>query len=176
MSQVVIDSKDDNEIKEDLKDIRVASRELIDIINGMIDLSIIESGSLEIIKDNYNVYDMFDNIKNIVESKLRDKSVKFNYKVDKGIPEVLLGDSERISQVILNLLGNSIKFTSKGNITLEVNCVKNDNIARLIIRVSDTGDGIRREDLDNLFEKKNDNSIGLVLANHLVNLMNGKTV
>ena len=174
LSQVVIDSKDDNEIKEDLKDIRVASRELIDIINGMIDLSIIESGSLEIIKDNYNVYDMFDNIKNIVVSKLRDKNIKFNYQVDKEIPEVLLGDSERISQVILNLLGNSIKFTKKGSINLEVSCVKNENIVRLIIKVSDTGEGISKSKLDNLFEKKNDNSIGLVLANHLVNLMNGK--
>jgi len=174
LSQVVIDSKDNNEIKEDLKDIRVASRELIDIINGMIDLSIIESGSLEIVKDNYNVYDMFNNINNIIESKLKDKNVKFIYKIAKDIPEVLLGDSERISQVILNLLGNSIKFTKNGSIKLEVSSVKNSSTVRLIIKVSDTGEGIKKEELTNLFEKKKDNSIGLVLAGYLVELMNGK--
>ena len=174
LSQIVVDSKNELEMKEDLKDIRVASRELIDIINGMIDLSIIESGSLEIVNDNYNVYDMFDNIKNIVDSRLRDKSVKFSLKVDKGIPEVLLGDSERISQVILNLLGNSIKFTNKGSINLEVKCVKNEKLARLIITVSDTGIGIKSQELDSLFDRKDDKAIGLVLANHLVSLMNGK--
>lgn len=174
LSSIVIDSRDDKEITEDLKDIRLASRDLIDIINGMIDLSIIESGSLEIIKDNYNVYDVFDNINNIVESKLRDKTIKYTCNIDKNIPEVLLGDAERISQVVLNLLGNSIKFTKKGSINLEVKVVKNASIARLIIKVSDTGEGIKKEDLGNLFEKKNDHSIGLVLASHLVDLMNGK--
>jgi len=174
LSSIVIDSRDEKEIKEDLKDIRLASRELIDIINGMIDLSIIESGSLEIIKDNYNVYDMFDNINSIIESKLRDKTINYSCKIDKNIPEVLLGDVERISQVVLNLLGNSIKFTKKGSINLEVKAVKNASIARLIIKVSDTGEGIKKEDLGNLFEKKNDHSIGLVLAGYLVDLMNGK--
>ncbi len=174
LSQVVMASRVDSDVKDDLKDIRLASRELIDVINGMIDLSIIESGSLEIINDNYNVYDMFDNIHGIIESKLKDKDVKFVCNIAKDIPEVLLGDSERISQVILNLLGNSIKFTNKGKIILEVSSVKNDKVARLIIRVSDTGVGIKKEDLNGLFDKKNDNSIGLILANHLVSLMNGR--
>lgn len=174
LSQIVVDSKNELEIKEDLKDIRVASRELIDIINGMIDLSIIESGSLEITPDNYNVYDMFDNIKNIMDSRIKDKSIKFKCVVDKDIPEVLLGDSERISQVVLNLLGNAIKFTNKGSINLKVDSVKNEKIARLIIKVSDTGIGINSRDLDNIFDRKDDKTIGLVLANHLVSLMNGK--
>lgn len=174
LSQVVIDSSDEGNNMEDLKDIRMASRELIDIVNGMIDLSIIESGSLEIILDNYNVYDMFSNINNIILSKLRDKDVSFKCNVSKDIPCVLLGDSERISQVILNLLGNAIKYTNSGKISLDVSSVKNDKVVRLIIRISDTGCGIKKEDLSGLFEQKTDNSIGLVLANHLVSLMNGR--
>ena len=139
-----------------------------------IDLSIIESGNLEIINDNYNIYDMFDNISNIINSKLHDKNVKFVCKIDKNIPEVLLGDSERISQVVLNLLENSIKFTTKGTIKLEVNSVKNNSIVRLIIKISDTGIGIKSSELDYLFDKKKDNSIGLILSKYLVELMNGK--
>ena len=174
LSSIVIDSKDEKEIKEDLKDIKLASHELIDIINGMIDLSIIESGNLEIINDNYNVYDMFENITNIINSKLKDKNVKFISKISQDIPEILLGDVERISQIVLNLLGNSVKFTKKGSINLEVSSVKNAKMVRLIIKVSDTGEGIKKEELDRLFDRKSDNSIGLVLASHLTKLMNGK--
>lgn len=173
LSQVVMDAKDEKDIKDDLKDIRVASRDLIDIINGMIDLSIIESGSLEIVKDNYNVYDMFDNIHDIMNSKIKDKNIKFNYKIDKNIPEVLLGDSERISQVVLNLLSNSVKFTKNGSINLEVSSVKSETMARIIIKVSDTGEGIKKEQLIHLFER-NGNNIGLVLVKYLVDLMRGK--
>ena len=173
-SQVILESDNLNEIKEDVKDIRVASHDLIDTINSMIDLSIIESGNLEIINDNYNVYDMFDNIINITKSKIKGKLVKFDYKIDKYIPEVLLGDSERISQVILNLLGNSIKFTEKGNISLNVTSVKSPDKVRLIIKVIDTGIGFKKEELLHIFDKKDDNSIGLILSNHLINLMNGK--
>jgi len=173
-SQVILESDDINNIKEDVKDIRVASHELIDIINSMIDLSIIESGNLEIINDNYNVYDMFDNISNIVNSKIKDKRIKFIYEIDDDIPEVLLGDSERISQVILNLLGNSIKFTMKGSITLKVSFIRSSDKVRLIIKIIDTGIGFKKEDMLHIFEKKDDNSIGLILSNHLVNMMNGK--
>lgn len=173
-SQVILDSDELDTIKEDIKDIRIASHDLIDIINSMIDLSIIESGNLEIINDNYNVYDMFDNIKNITNSKIKDKKVKFEFQIEDNIPEVLLGDSERISQVVMNLLGNSIKYTEKGNITLNVTSIKTSDKVRLIIKITDTGIGIKKEDLLHIFDKKDDNSIGLVLSNHLINLMHGK--
>lgn len=173
-SQVILDSDELTSIKEDVKDIRLASHDLIDIINSMIDLSIIESGNLEIINDNYNIYDMFDNIKNITNSKIKDKKVKFIYEIEDNIPEVLLGDSERISQVVMNLVGNSIKYTEKGTITLNVTSIKTSDKVRLIIKIIDTGIGIKKEDISHLFEKKENNSIGLILSNHLVNMMHGK--
>ena len=173
-SQVILESDELKEIKEDVKDIRLASHELIDIINSMIDLSIIESGNLEIISDNYNVYDMVENIKNLTNSKLKDKKISFKYEIEEDIPEVLLGDAERISQVILNLVGNAIKFTEKGSITLNVTSVKSVGKVRLIIKVIDTGIGFKKEELLHVFDKKDDNSIGLVLSNHLINMMNGK--
>lgn len=173
-SQVIQDSNELDGIKEDIKDIRTASHELIDIINNMIDLSIIESGNLEIINDNYNIYDMFDNIKNITKSKMKGKLVKFEFQIEDNIPEILLGDQERISQVILNLLGNSIKFTEKGKITLNVSCIRSNDKVRLIIKIIDTGIGFTKEQLLHIFDKKEDNSIGLVLSNHLITMMNGK--
>ena len=175
-SQIILDSDNIDEIKTDIKDIRSASKDLIDVINGMIDLSIIESGNLEIIDENYNVYDMFDDIKNIAESKIKDKNVEFKLDVADDIPEVLLGDSERISQIILNLLTNAIKYTDKGNITLKVSCVKGSTKCRLKIMVSDTGRGIRKEDIDNIFDEKSRRdgaSLGLAISKYLLELMGG---
>ena len=175
-SQVIADSSNIEEIKKDVKDIRLASRDLIDVINGMIDLSILENGNLVILEENYNFYDMLDDIKNIAESKMRDKNVKFIVNIDNDIPEILSGDSERISQVILNLITNAIKFTDKGNITLSVDSVKNSTKCRLKIIVSDTGKGIKKEDLNSIFEgktTKNSSSLGLAVSKYLLELMGG---
>lgn len=175
-SQVIIDSDDIDEIKKDVKDIRLASRDLIDVINGMIDLSILESGNLIVLNENYNVYDMLDDVKNIAESKIRDKNVKFNIDIDNDIPEILSGDPERISQVILNLITNAIKFTDKGNITLSVDSVKSATKCRLKIVVSDTGRGIKKEELNSIFEgktTKTGGTLGLAVSKYLLELMNG---
>lgn len=174
--QVIQQSNNIEEIKNDIEDIRIASRDLIDVINGMIDLSIIESGNLEIIWENYNIYDMLDNIKEIVESKLRDKNIEFKTDFDNDIPEILVGDFERLSQVILNLLTNSIKYTNKGNITLKVKNVKSNTKCRLKIIVSDTGVGIKKEDLTKIFEGKTTKegaSLGLAVSKYILDQMGG---
>lgn len=176
-SQVIEDNDNIDEIKSDLNDIRLASRELMDVINGMIDLSIIESGNLEIINENYNVYDMFDDIINIINSKMRDKDVELKVEIDDDIPEVLMGDSARLSQVVLNLLTNAIKYTDKGNITLKVGSVKSSSKCRLKISVSDTGKGIKNEDISKIFDlglERENSSLGLAVSKFLIELMGGE--
>lgn len=173
-SQVILDSEDLEEIKGDVQDIRIASKDLIDVINGTIDLSMIESGNLEIIEENYNVYDMLDSVIDIINAKLKGENLKFEKKIAEDIPEVLLGDSERISQVILNLLMNAMKYTEKGKITLEVESVKSNSRCRLKIIVKDTGRGLKKEDLVKLFEQgKEGTNLGLSVSKYLVELMNG---
>jgi CheY-like chemotaxis protein len=142
----------------------------------MIDLSILESGNLIVLEEKYNVYDMFVDIRNIIESKMRDKDVVFKFDMNDDIPEVLLGDSERVSQVILNLLTNAIKYTDKGNITLKVDSVRSNTKCRLKIMVSDTGKGIKKEDLVNIFEGKSSKegvTLGLAVSKYLLELMGG---
>lgn len=180
-SQVITSSDNLTSIKEDAEDIRIASRNLIDIINGMIDISMIESGKLEITNENYNVYDMFDNIIDITNSKLKDSNVKFLTKIDKNIPKVLNGDAERLEQVILNILMNSIKYTEKGTIELEVDSVKATTKCRLKIKVSDTGIGIKEENLNKIFSNinydslsKESYSLGLTVSKQLLDLMEGE--
>jgi len=175
-SQVILESDSLEDIKEDILDIRSASRDLIDIINGMIDLSILESGNLEVISEHYNVYDMFDNICDLAKSKMRGKEVEFVSKIGKNVPEVLLGDAERISQVILNLLTNSIKYTEKGTIEFLMDSVQSSAMCRLKITVRDTGRGIKKEEIEKLFDQNGENErkgLGLILSKHLIELMGG---
>lgn len=175
-SQLIEDSNDIEEIRGDAKDIRIASKDLIDVINGMIDLSIIESGNLEIIKENYNVYDTIDDIINIIKSKMRDKDVEFKVDIADDIPEILLGDSERISQVVLNLLTNAIKYTDKGSICLSISSIKSSSKCRLKIIVSDTGKGIKKEDISRIFDTgldRENSNLGLAVGKFLIDLMDG---
>ena len=174
-SQVLLDTDSIEEMKEEANDIRQASLELIDLINSMIDLSILESGELKIIKENYNIYDTLENLVKMIPSRIRSTDVSFDFKIEEGIPEVLLGDSERISQVILNVLSHSIKYTDKGSIRLEVNAVKSNSLCRLIIKVIDTGKGMSKEEINQVFSRDGEeNRIGLRIAYYLLQLMNGK--
>ena len=177
--QIIEESEDIKSIKEDTKDIRKASNDLIDIINGIMDMTIIESGSLEIINEPYNTNDMINNIIEITNSKLKGSNIKFNTKIDKDIPKTLIGDTERIEQVLLSILNNSIKYTEKGHIDLIIDAINSKAICRLKINITDTGIGISKEDLNKIFETNNDNnieknSLSLRYAKKLIELMDGK--
>lgn len=174
-SQMIEEGKDLNEIKEDAKDIRMASLELIDLVNSMIDLSILESGELKIINENYNVYDNFDDFVKMVTSRLKSKKVIFKSNIDKDIPVVLKGDVDRINQVVLNIISNSIKYTDKGNIELSVSSIKSKNICRLVLKITDTGKGMDQEEVNHLLNNEDDEKgIGLKISKYLLDLMNGK--
>ena len=177
--QVIEDSDNITSIKEDAKDIRKASKDLIDIINGIMDMTIIESGNLEIINEAYNTNDLINNIIDITNSKLKDSKVKFNTKIDKNIPTTLIGDTERIEQVLLSIISNSIKYTEKGHINFNIDSINSEALCRLKITISDTGIGIKEDEIKKIFENNNDNnleknSLSLRYAKKLIDLMDGK--
>ena len=178
LSQVIEDSDDINNIKEDVKDIRAASKNLVDIINGIIDIATIDTGKMEIINENYDVYAMFDNVCDIARSRLKNSKVEFKVDIAKNIPSTLMGDAGRIEQVLLNLLTNAIKYTKEGYVLFKVDVINSTSLCRLKMTISDTGIGIKKEDIKNLFERfdnnGNSNKLGLVIVKKLVELMNGK--
>ena len=174
-SQVIENSNDIKEIKEDTKDIRRASLDLIELINGMIDLSLLESSELKIYNESYNVYDTMDDFVEMIPARLKDKDVKFNYTIEKNIPEVLMGDSLRIKQIILNIISNSIKYTDKGSISLDISSVQSKSVCRLIIKVTDTGKGISQDEITKILSMDGDEKgLGIRISYYLVKLMNGK--
>ena len=183
LSQIIEDETDINSIKDNTKDIRVASKNLVSLVNGILDISLLESGNIKINNKNYETYEMFDTVIELAKSMVITKNLEIKSNISDNIPSVLLGDSERIKQILLNLLSNAIKFTKEGTIELKVTSTISGSLCRLKMSVKDTGSGISKENLHKIFTKfekidnnKNSegNGLGLVITQKIVELMDGK--
>ncbi len=139
--------------KEALKDLNIASNNLLEIGDSILNISQIESGKIELLEKEYSPIEVFDELYNLVKGRIGNKEVAFikDYSVD--LPQKLYGDKSKIKEIITNLLTNAIKYTEKGQIKFSAKCINNKENCRLIISVSDTGRGIRKEAIDKLFEK-----------------------
>ena len=172
--------------KEDVDNIIVASENLLEIVNGILDISKIEANKLEIINSEYEFKQIYRELISLTKTRIGTKKIDFRFNIDENIPDVLYGDKLRIKQIILNLLTNSVKYTKEGIIEFNVNSVKKDGVCRLIISVTDSGTGIKKENIEKLFTKferfEHKNStiegtgLGLAITKKLVELMNGKIV
>jgi signal transduction histidine kinase len=170
--------------KEDVKNIIMASGSLLELVNGILDISKIEAGKLEIIDNYYNFPKMFNELVLLTKARLGEKGLEFKYTYDSTIPEYLYGDVTRVKQVILNILTNSVKYTNEGFIDFKVNSIIKGDIIRLIISVEDSGIGIKKENIDKLFSRferlgveksttVEGTGLGLAITKKLVEMMGG---
>lgn len=177
------------EAKEDIKDIVMASDSLLEIVNGILDISKIEADKLEIINTTYSPKKVFDELVVLTRGRLGfEKQIEFKTSFSSDIPATLYGDYARVKQIVLNLLTNAVKYTNEGYINFTVECVNiNKDLCRLIISVEDSGIGIKKDKIDKLFtkferldEEKNitieGTGLGLAITKKLVELMHGKMV
>lgn len=173
--------------KEEVEDIINASQSLLQIVNGILDISKIEANKLEIVNTEYSFKKVFDELVTLTKGRIGDKPLEFRYNYDHSIPPVLYGDHVRIKQIILNLLTNAVKYTKQGYVDFNISSVCNGDVCRLIISVEDSGIGIKKENIDKLFNKferfdleKNitieGTGLGLAITKKLVELMNGQIV
>lgn len=187
-SQALQDEEDIPEsAKEDIRDIMMASNSLLEIVNGILDISKIEANKLEIVKKEYEIGKVFDELIILTKSRIGDKPIEFRSVIDPTIPPVLYGDHVRLKQIVLNILTNAAKYTNEGYIEFKVDSVQKDGVCRLIISVEDTGIGIAKDKIDKLFtkferfdEEKNitieGTGLGMAITKKLVELMNGTIV
>ncbi len=187
-SNIMKDMKDmPVEAKEDLENIIISSNALLEIVNGVLDISKIEANKLEIVEGAYKFEDLYNQLVTLSKARLNGKNLLFTSSFNEQIPEYLYGDITRVKQVILNLLTNAIKYTHNGYIDFNIDCfIKKDSI-RLIVVVEDSGIGIKTENYDKLFnkferiEEDGNNQIegtglGLAITKNLVELMGGRIV
>ncbi len=174
-------------LRKDANYIVDASKNLLEIVNGILDISKIEAGKIEIVNVEYEVSDMLEHLVALSKARLGSKQIEFRTSFDSSLPKYLYGDEARIKQICVNLLTNSIKYTQEGHIDFNVSSVISGDVCRLIISVEDTGIGIKREDVDKLFDKfsrldleKNisieGSGLGLAITKKLVDMMGGKIV
>lgn len=163
-----------------------SAKHLLIILNNILDVSKIESGEMELLKKDFSLSALASNVHSILFSQAKEKNIKFKLSINPKIHLVLRGDETRLKQVLINLIGNSIKFTDKGNINLKVDLVNdNKDTQKLRFEVSDTGIGMSEEFIFKIFDKfsqeQNTSSrqyegtgLGMAISNDLVKLMGGK--
>ena len=152
MDTMIMRETKEPEIKNYAIDIHNASKTLLSLINDILDFSKIESGNLELVPGEYDLSLLISNLINMVKPKLGSKNIEFKVNVNPDIPRRLYGDELRISQAVLNILNNAVKYTEEGSVTFSVDyeALETEEIL-LIISVTDTGIGIKEEDIEKLF-------------------------
>lgn len=171
------------EIKETIDDLNDASSSLIDLVGNVIEINKIENKELELKERNYDIRKEVERLISLNKKISNKKDIIFKYSISENTPNNLYGDKTKIKEIINNLLTNAFKYTEKGTITLTINSVIDSSICKLQIEVKDTGIGIKSEDLNKIFSKKeidNDinssvdrDGIGLLVSKDLIYLMNG---
>lgn len=185
MSQIVLESGElSDDVTAQVNEIKIAGTNLLGIINDILDMSKIEAGKYELVVEPYELPGFIHEISSLINARLSDSSVKFILDIDPTLPKVLIGDELRIRQILMNILGNAIKFTEKGSITFKVTWNHYEKAPDILYDITDTGIGIRPEDKETIFGKfdqvdikRNKNikgtGLGLAISRNLAILMGG---
>ena len=175
-----------DEVYANNRHIQGASNMLLSLINDVLDMSKMESGKMDIVPVVYDTKTMLTEIVNMVWERAKSKGLHFTVDVDPSLPVQLYADEVRIRQVLINLLNNAVKYTKEGSIRLQVLCDRTgDSNARVTYRVEDTGMGIKKEAIPDLFDafKRVDQEanrniegtgLGLSIVKQIVDLMHGE--
>jgi signal transduction histidine kinase/CheY-like chemotaxis protein len=185
MAGLLKESNLDSEQRENLESIESSGKALLEIINDILDFSKIESGKLDLEFLPFSIRKYQNELMALFFQKLQEKSLELKFYFDPAIPEKVMIDSTRLRQVLINLIGNSIKFTSQGGkIIVRVQTMQNDPL-KILFKIWDNGIGIPKEKMKNLFfpfeqldssitRKFGGTGLGLAISKKLIELMNGK--
>ena len=152
MNEMILRESEDRDILEYASNIDSAGKTLLSLINSILDFSKIEDGKMEIVPVRYDTASLINDLYHSIIQRADAKGVAFVMDVDESLPCALIGDDVRISQVIMNLLTNAVKYTEKGSVTLSIRAAeRNAGRIKLSVSVRDTGIGIRQADMARLF-------------------------
>lgn len=185
MNEMILREKEPGQIVRYAANIQNAGKTLLTLINNILDVSKIESGKLELLEENYKTSELISDLAMIGHERAAKHGIAFTTEADENLPSVLYGDFIHIKQVVMNFLSNAVKYTEKGAITLRF--VQKTGARQLLLRITvhDTGSGIDKNKLDDLFQPftRGDlpayrniegTGLGLAIARELTELMGGK--
>ncbi|WXR62609.1 PAS domain S-box protein [Peptostreptococcaceae bacterium AGR-M142] len=175
-----------NEQKSYVKEAQNASKILLHLINDVLDISKIEAGKMVLEKTEFDIKKLVEETVSLFMPKAKEKKVALNLFIEYTIPNIVIGDLAKVKQILNNLLSNAIKFTDEGQITVKVECSKNEDKKTIInFEVKDTGIGMNEDELNKIFNpfeqadtsttrKYGGTGLGLSISNELVSMMNGE--
>ena len=169
---------------ENINSIKIASSELMDTVNEILDFSKIEFGELSIVEDEYFLHDLFSEVITVMSFRCLEKKLQFIRRIDPSTPDLVVGDFKRTRQVFINLISNAVKYTNLGSVTVELGWNHDEENPELGFSVTDTGMGIKQEDIPYLFdsykqvnEKESKHiqgtGLGLAISKDIVTAMGG---
>ena len=185
MSELILEESRGRKVYDYARDIKSAALNLLSIINGILDLSKVEAGKMQLVEEPYYLQIFVKDMESLIRVAAAQNGLQLKVNLAEDIPCQLIGDEGRIRQILINILNNAIKFTKKGYVKLEVSGEQtSENYVRLTFIVEDTGIGIREEDIKTIFEafaqldmsrnrKKEGTGLGLAITQRLVQLMQG---
>jgi signal transduction histidine kinase/ligand-binding sensor domain-containing protein/CheY-like chemotaxis protein len=185
MASLLCETNLDPEQREYAETIRVSGESLVNVINDILDFSKIESGEMVLDIHEFDLHQCIEEVLKLFSGQAAKQSVPLLCSFDKNIPEKIISDKLRLKQVLINLIGNSLKFTSRGQVAINVKLLhKHDGELKLYFEVTDTGIGISPEKLTRLFKpfsqgdssttrKYGGTGLGLVICERLVELLGG---
>lgn len=185
LNELILRKEEDEEIREYAENIKNASKLLLELINDILDISQLKQNRMDIVPEEYHPQEMFRELIQVVSVRASEKKLELLVDMDEDVPSVLIGDEKRMKQIVLNILTNAVKYTNEGYIELSVEGErKADDIFQMKITVSDSGIGIRKEDLEGIYDafrrvdlnknvKVEGSGLGLSITKQLVDLMGG---
>ncbi|MEA2072075.1 MAG: ATP-binding protein, partial [Campylobacterota bacterium] len=186
MSQILMyDTSLSKKQSQTARTINNSSNMLLGIINDILDYSKIEAGMLTLENISFDLNMILDYVADMIGLKIQEKNLELVFDINHNVPKYFIGDPLRVSQILLNLVSNAVKFTDEGSILLRVKTVKNDDNKSLVqFEIRDTGIGIKKERLNSLFEnytqadeetsrKYGGTGLGLSICKQLAQLMKG---
>ncbi|MBQ9513153.1 MAG: response regulator [Lachnospiraceae bacterium] len=189
MNEMILRESTDEHILSYAQNVESSGKNLFAIINDILDYSKIEAGKMEILNNTYRLSSLLQDLCAMTKAFAEKKGLTFTLKVDEEIPDALIGDEAHVRQVLWNLLENAVKYTDSGSVSFSVTkentSLRPGSIVKLFFNVTDTGIGIRKEDIQNLFKEferadLNRNytiegtGLGLVITSNLLSMMNGE--
>lgn len=172
-SEVILNSNNLEENRFFAREIISSNNKLYSMANNIYNIDVIDDGNVKTVKNKYNIKLLLKGVISKNRELFEDKDISFRFNIDSNLPNTLYGDSINLKNVLNTIIGNSYKYTDKGYVELSVNAIFKKDIVRLIIKIEDSGIGIKAEDLEKCLNKNTKDQNSLYGARKTINIMGG---
>ena len=173
LSEEILNSDDIEDNKYFARKIISSNNKLYSMANDIYNIDVIDDINVKTINNKYNITVLLKEIVRKNKKLFEDKGINFRYSIDSNLPDTLYGDSINLKNVLNTIIGNSYKYTDRGYVELSANAIFKNDIARLVIKIEDSGVGIRAEELDKCLNKNTKDQNSLYGARKIINMMGG---